>query len=49
MKRNYTREDIMNLVREEDVEIYPAAVYRYVWESEKCGDYIQPAGKGIGQ
>ena len=42
---NYTREDILRMVEEEDVGVYPAAVYGYFRNHEKCGDYYKPAGK----
>ena len=46
---NYTKEDIIRLVEEEDVEFYPSAVHGSVRQSEKyCGD-SQPAGPRIEQ
>ena len=44
---NYTREDILRLVEEEDVEFIRLPVYGYFRNYEECGGYYQPAGKSI--
>ena len=42
---NYTREDILQMVEEEDVGFIQAAVYRYFRNIEKCSDHYQPVGE----
>lgn len=40
---NYTREDILRMVEEEDVGFILSSVHRYVWNFEKCSNHQQPA------
>ena len=44
---NYTREEILAMAEEEDVEFIPP-VYRYVWNSEKYCDHSKRASKSPG-
>ena len=44
---NYTREDILRLVEEEDVEFIRLQFTDIFGTIEECGGYYQPAGKSI--
>ncbi len=45
---NYTREDILRMVEEEDVGFIRSAVYGYFRNHEKYRDNHKPAGKSTG-
>ena len=40
----YTKEDIFNMVEEEDVEFIRLQFYRYVWKPEKYRHHRTTAG-----
>ena len=44
----YTKQDIMKMVDEEDIEFIRLQFTDIFWNIKKCSDYIQPAWKGTG-
>lgn len=45
---NYTKQDIIRMV-EERRRIYPSAIYGYVRDVQKYGDYQEPVAESVRQ
>ena len=44
----YSKEDILRLAEEEEIEFIASSVYRYFWYAEKRSNHSGAAAKGFG-